>query len=98
MLIENKTDGCRGLLVPHGSIDSTNAQELEKAASGLDFSALESLTIDFTDVDYISSKCLRILISLSKSLNGGKIGIIGSNSTILDIFRLSGLEKLFDLK
>lgn len=98
MDIEKLIENGQGILIPHGSIDSTTADQLDAAASEFDFEAIGGLTLDFADVDYISSKCLRILISLSKKLSGKQITILNVNATVAEIFRLSGLSKLFVFK
>ena len=98
MTIDSKIENGRGILIPHGSIDSTTADSLESAASVFDLEALDGLTFDFSDVDYISSKCLRVLVSLNRKLQGKPITILGANETVLDIFKLSGLSKLFNVQ
>lgn len=97
MIIDSKIENGRGVIVPHGSVDSTTADQLDAAASTLDLDAIEGLTLDFADVDYISSKCLRILISLSRKLAGKPINVVNVNPTVADIFHLSGLSKMFGL-
>lgn len=98
MTIDTKIENGRGTLVPHGSIDSTTADQLDAAASAMDLATLEGLEMDFADVDYISSKCLRILLSLSRRLQGKKLSIFNVNTTVAEIFRLSGLSKMFDIR
>ena len=98
MTINSILENGKVLLVPHGSIDSSTADKLDEVALALDFDAIETVTIDFSDVDYISSKCLRILISMSRKLKEGKIVIQGANSTVSDVIHLSGLSTLFNIK
>ena len=98
MTINSSFENGKVLLVPHGSIDSSTADKLDEVASALDFDAIETVTIDFSDVDYISSKCLRILISMSRKLKEGKIVILGANPTVSDVFHLSGLSSLLNIK
>ena len=98
MTVDSKFENGKALLTVHGSIDSSTADKLDEAASALDFNAVETFTLDFSDVDYISSKCLRILISLARKLKEGKIVILGVNPAVSDIFHLSGLSGLFDIK
>lgn len=98
MTIETRIENGVGTVIPVGSIDSTTADQLDEAVAGFDFENLEALFFDFSGVDYISSKCLRILVSIRKKMGSKTITISGCNTTVADIFRLSGLAPLFDLK
>lgn len=98
MTIETSFENGIAVIRPEGSIDSATAEELESAVHKLDLSKVESLTLDFSDVDYISSKCLRILVSAKRLLADKPIIITGLNTTVADIFNLSGLSSFFDIR
>lgn len=98
MTIETVIEAALATISVQGSIDSTTAEKLDEEASKLDFSTLEAICFDFKDVDYISSKCLRILVSIHRKMEGKPITIANANATVSDIIKLSGLSSLFVLK
>jgi len=91
--IEYGNDGavlCRGRL---------DAAQCEKAQAFMD--ELEGAnTLDFTDLEYISSAGLGILLKTQKRLAGSSAGlkIINDNNHIFDVFRYSGFHAIFDIK
>ncbi len=56
--------------------------------------------MDFSDLDYISSAGLRVLISTQKKLKSDDIPfvIINVNDTIGGIFRISGFDKILKIE
>ena len=91
--IEYGDDGnvmCRGRL---------DAAQCEKAEGFME--ALEGAsTLDFTDLEYISSAGLGILLKTQKRLaaNGAGLKIINVNNHIHDVFRYSGFNAIFDIE
>ncbi len=91
--IEYGNDGavlCRGRL---------DAAQCEKAQVFMD--ELEGAnTLDFTDLEYISSAGLGILLKTQKRLAGSSAGlkIINVNNHIFDVFRYSGFHAIFDIE
>jgi len=90
--IEYGDDGnvlCRGRL---------DAAQCEKASGFMD--SLEGAnTLDFGDLDYISSAGLGILLKTQKRLVASNAGlrIINVNNHIHDVFRYSGFDSIFDI-
>lgn len=91
--IEYGNDGavlCRGRL---------DAAQCEKAQLFMD--ELEGAnTLDFADLEYISSAGLGILLKTQKRLAGNSAGlkIINVNNHIFDVFRYSGFNAIFDIE
>ncbi|MEG1475761.1 MAG: STAS domain-containing protein [Longicatena sp.] len=73
-----------------GRLDTTTAPDLEvELKSSLD--NIESLIMDFTDLDYISSAGLRVLLFAQKNMNKqGKMVIRHVNDTILEVLQITG--------
>ena len=57
-------------------------------------------TLDFADLEYISSAGLGILLKTQKRLVGTSAGlkIINVNNHIHDVFRYSGFHTIFDIE
>ena len=59
----------------------------------------DSLTIDFTNLTYISSTGLRVLIATEKKLEPENIPlVIKVNDTIKEILKISGIDKLLNIE
>ncbi|UCC44839.1 MAG: STAS domain-containing protein [Candidatus Zixiibacteriota bacterium] len=60
----------------------------------------DSLTIDFRNLNYISSAGLGVLLATYKRLdNLGKTMVLRNlNPHIADVFRLTGLDRVFDIR
>ncbi len=59
----------------------------------------DSLTIDFTNLTYISSTGLRVLIATAKKLEPENIPlVIKVNDTIKEILKISGFDKLLNIE
>ncbi|NIO02265.1 MAG: anti-sigma factor antagonist [Candidatus Latescibacteria bacterium] len=63
-------------------------------------SVTESCTLDFTDLDYISSAGLGFLLGTQKRLSesGHKLKLVNMNKYIRDIFRIAGFDNIFDIE
>lgn len=81
-----------------GRIDTITSKDLEKAIDE-EFGNFDSLTMDFTDVNYISSAGLRVLIVAHKKLKNEDIpfSIKNVNDIVGEIFRISGLDKILKI-
>lgn len=82
-----------------GRIDTITSQDLEKEINS-EIGSFESLFMDFTNLEYISSAGLRVLISTQKKLKADNISFIikNVNDTIGEIFRMSGFDKILTIE
>lgn len=73
-----------------GRLDTTTAPDLEaELKSSLD--GIEELVLDFSDLEYISSAGLRVLLSSQKTMNSqGTMKVTGVNDVISEIFEVTG--------
>jgi anti-sigma B factor antagonist len=88
--------GAEGKIICKGRLD---AAQCEKALSFMD-TVSDAGILDFTDLDYISSAGLGILLKTQKRLaeSGGGLKIINVNSHIHDVFRFSGFHAIFEIE
>ncbi|MBR3227923.1 MAG: STAS domain-containing protein [Erysipelotrichaceae bacterium] len=91
MLIDKKTDGNRMTVALNGRLDSVTSLELDEALED-GFEGIEDFVFDFTDLEYISSAGLRILLKVQRAMNAvnGKMKVIGVNDTIRQILDVTG--------
>ena len=76
-----------------------DASQVEKA-KGVFLKAQSSCVVDFKDLEYISSAGLGVLLQARKLLKdkGHEMKLINLNSHILDIFRWTGFDQLFEIE
>ena len=81
-----------------GRLDTTTAPDLEKEL--LDqLKDVEELYIDFSDLEYIASAGLRVLLSAQKTMNKqGSMELTGVNDTIMEIFEVTGFNEILTIK
>lgn len=83
-----------------GYIDTATAEQLGQEMKPLMQQASCAIEIDCSQLDYISSSGLRLLLSLRKQVaaDGGSLVIKNINDEIRKVFTLTGFFKLFDIR
>lgn len=82
-----------------GRLDATSTPELEKRVlTSLD-RGVRHLVMDFSELEYINSAGLRILVMSYQRLTprGGKVMICGVRDYIAEIFDISGYNRIFGM-
>jgi len=82
-------------------LDEANIQELGQELFGLvEEENRKSLCLNFTNVDLLSSAALGKLITLDKKVkaHGGKLKLCNIRPQIYQVFVITRLHKLFDIK
>ena len=87
------------LMAVEGRIDTITSQELDKEINA-EIGNFESLTLDFTDLEYISSAGLRVLIATQKKLKASDSPLVikNINDSVREIFRMSGFDKILKIE
>ena len=82
-----------------GRIDTITSQDLEREINE-EIGNFNLLIMDFTDLEYISSAGLRVLIGTQKKLKLDDIQLIirNINPTVKEIFRMSGFDKILNIE
>ena len=96
----NKTYSDNDLTVQvEGRIDTITSQQLEESLEE-DIKNIDSLTLDFEKLEYISSAGLRLLIATQKKLKSTDtpLTIINVNETLKEIFKMSGFDKILTIQ
>ena len=81
-----------------GELNTAAALEVEEVLKPLYKSDGRDVTIDCTELEYIASSGLRILISILKGAkaNGSKVVLKNLNDDIKNVFKLTGFINLFE--
>lgn len=79
-------------------IDTTTAPDFENEIMD-EIGKFDSLIIDFTDLEYISSAGLRVLVATEKKLKPQNIpSLIKVNDAIKEILVMSGFDKILNIE
>ncbi len=86
------------VLKPESRIDSQNSKDFEDGVLSRTDNE-KSILLDFSDVEYISSACLRTLLTLTKKIKeqGGNIAITSLTENVKQIFKVSGFDTILQL-
>ena len=81
-----------------GRLDTVTAPELEKALMEL-IPDLTELKLDFTDLDYISSAGLRVLLAAQKAMNKqGSMTLTHVNEAVMEILEVTGFTDILTIE
>ncbi len=85
-------------LAVQGRVDSVSAPELE-AVLNESLEGVEELVFDFSELEYISSAGLRVLLtSYKKMAEQGTMKITNINEVIREIFEVTGFADIFTIE
>jgi anti-sigma B factor antagonist len=84
-----------GNIIFTGRLDASKSDQARTFLSSIS----NSCTLDFSELEYISSAGLSVLLAAQKRLgeSGHSIKIINLNTHIENIFRVAGFDFVFDL-
>lgn len=98
MTIKNEKNGSTLKLIVEGRVDTSTSKEFEEKAKA-DLGGVEELVLNFTQLNYISSAGLRVLLSLQKIMNKqGSMKIVGANDIVKDIFEVTGFSEILTVE
>ena len=94
MTINKTLDGTNLTLALEGRLDTMTAPELE-AELNASLKDAESLTLDFSKLEYISSAGLRVLLSAHKAMSGkGGMKVKNVNEIVKEVFEVTGFSEI----
>ena len=99
MTMNNQLDGSTLTIAVEGRVDTQTAPELEENVKGAIEGATD-LILDFTQVGYISSAGLRVVLAAQNWMNAknGSMVIRGAAKNILNIFKVTGFDTFLNLE
>ena len=80
-----------------GRLDALSAKTLEQTLSPLLATGTPVLLLSLTELDFVSSSGLRILLTTAKRINlqRGKLALSGLNANVYSVFEIAGFLQLF---
>lgn len=82
-----------------GRLDAATAPDLEKKLQDLLQAGENNFLIDLTDLNYISSVGLRVLLVLAKKTkaSAGQAVLCGLQEHVYEVFEISGFTSIFQI-
>ena len=95
MQISTRTSNGIHIVAITGSLDSITAPEAQKSLDAV-LAGAKKVVLDFSNLDYISSAGLRVLLGAAKQLraSGGTLGMFGLNQSVREVFEISGFSSI----
>ena len=95
----NKTQNGNALTIAlEGRLDTVTSPELEKELKD-SLEAAETLTLDFSKLEYISSAGLRVLLYVQKAMYGkGGMKVTHCNEIVMEVFEVTGFADILTIE
>lgn len=98
MIIKKSWNGSELIVFVSGRLDTITASQLESDLKD-SIGGVTSLILDFSDLSYISSAGLRVLLSTQKQmLKQGKMVIRNVNEAINEVFEITGFTEILTIE
>lgn len=98
MTIEKVINGNAAVLKINGVLDTETAPILETVLDS-ELAGIDDLTLDFEQVEYVSSAGLRVILKQQSLMNKiGKMKIIHVNESVLEIFEITGFTSIMTIE
>ena len=96
--IQKSIENGRAVIKASGRLDTVTAPEFEKAIKD-SLPGLTELTLDFEDLEYVSSAGLRVLLSAQKVMNvQGSMKLIHVREAVMEIFDVTGFTDILTIE
>ena len=98
MTIEKKLAGDALTVIVAGRLDTQTAPELEGELDAA-LPNVKDLTFDMTDLEYVSSAGLRVILKAQKVMNAqGAMKLTGVNDNIMEVFDITGFLDILTIE
>ena len=98
MTIEKKINNESATLIVSGRLDTQTAPELENELDAV-LADLKDLTFDMTNLEYVSSAGLRVILKAQKAMNTqGAMKLTGVNDSIMEVFDITGFLDILTIE
>lgn len=97
MTINKEVNGSKLNIALVGRLDTTTSPELEKELKA-SMDDIQELVFDLTQLEYISSAGLRVLLAAQKTMNRqGSMIACNVNETVMEVFEVTGFVDLLTI-
>lgn len=97
MQLEVKTEGKWKVISISGRFDANNSRQVEESLVNHIVIGNKYLALDLSNLEYMSSAGLRVLLSIRKQLKteNGNLVLIHPQENVLEVLELSGFSNIF---
>ena len=83
-----------------GRLDGASSPMHEKALKELLVGDIISLDIELSELEYVSSAGLRVLLVAAKAAKakGGKLTLVSPNASTIGVIKISGFDKIIPIR
>lgn len=97
-LKQHEQDGIQVIKILNDKIVHANAADFKTAMIEYIQQGMNRLLLDMSNVQFIDSRGLGVLISIHKSIGpGGMLGVCAVNDKVCKVFELTRLDKIFNM-
>lgn len=99
MNLSTREEGGVIVVAVEGNLDTNTAPDAQEHLDALQDDGVQKILVNFTDLDYISSAGLRVLLATAKRIAGagGSLRICGLNETVDEVFEISGFSMILNV-
>lgn len=99
MQIKEETRGNVKVVALIGKLDANSSQSVENQLLAVLNQGANRLVLDFSQLTYMSSLGLRVLMMVAKHLNkvNGKLALAGLNEHIFEVFKIARFTNIFSI-
>lgn len=99
MNLTTTLNGNQATIAIEGKLSVATSPDLEKEISSLP-ATVSDFTLDLSDLEYISSAGLRVLVSTQKlaTSRGGSMTLVHPRDEVMDVFEMTGLSDIFTIQ
>lgn len=98
MEIKKLLEGTTLTVTLSGRLDASNAQELTKELNTA-LNGVKDLIFDFTNLKYVASAGLRVLLTAQKRMNKqGSMTIRNVNDSVMEVLEMTGFADLMNIE
>ena len=98
MTIQKTIEGSAMTLGIEGRLETTTAPSLEEVIRN-ELEGITEITFDFSQLEYISSAGLRVILAAQKIMNNqGSMRVTGANDIVMEVFELTGFADIITIE
>ena len=98
MIINKTVEGSKLTIALEGRLDTTTAPDLEKELKTC-LDGITDLTLDMTNLDYISSAGLRVLLTAHKAMmKQGQMKVTNASDIVREVFDVTGFSDILTIE
>ncbi|MBQ7261543.1 MAG: STAS domain-containing protein [Lachnospiraceae bacterium] len=100
MTIQKEIDGNKLTFIISGEMDTPAAALFKKEYRDTmsESPGITELVLDFTELDFIVSSGLRVLLEMARDMNGkGTISTVGVNDRVMETINMTGIAQYLNI-